>query len=265
MSGAEKLTQRQITERCIGASIETLLRLANKLSFGQEVDDRLEVLLASIISAANGARAIMRLYADRPYSEAMHTLLRSLAELVINACYLQIASEEELNSYRLYDTIMLDKAQRLIRELRPNFLSGAPKQTLVAFREHAEQVKQQTRDTVSNNSWTKTALHDRAIALDDRYKFELFKFISRVIYSSGHSYTHWTFASLTQPVEFLRTGNHDDAATRSEAYLALFGTAQVLHIFSLFICVHKDPNEIASNELVQDLMETYDDSPSALG
>jgi hypothetical protein len=155
MTDAEKLAQREISSKCVDLSVETMLDLGNAILAKEKWDDRLEILLASILTASNRGRAIKRLYADRPFAEAMHILLRSLAELVITASYLQIASEAELNSYRKYDTLMLEKSLRLTREIRPDFLSRAPQEELDKFDKHAEKVKRETQDVVSGTSWTK--------------------------------------------------------------------------------------------------------------
>jgi hypothetical protein len=62
---------------------------------------------------------------------------------------------------------------------------------------------------------------------------------------------------MQSQIEFLRSGEHDDEATKDSADFAVFGTAQVLHYFNLFIALSQ--NEYLPNiTVVHGLMDTYD-------
>jgi hypothetical protein len=260
MSKAEKLIQRERARKCVELSIDTQLKLGNRLLAKESTDSRREVLIPSILRAVNLGRAIMRLETDRPYAEAMFTLLRSLAELVINASYIQVARDEEVKSYLTYDSIMLEKSLRLAREVEPDFLSGGSKETMDTFMENFSKVSEETKDVVSVSSWTRLPLHNRAVAIDKRYHYEKFQFISRVIYGWGHSYTHSTFASLQHHVKFLETGVQDDEAIKDDADLAVFGVAQVLHYFNQFISANQTLDEFDSLMSVQKLIDEIDEA-----
>lgn len=137
-------TKRLIAEKCIEISSHSLMGMGHNLGHGKINDSRMEILLAAIVRTVNCGGAIQRLYADRPYSEEMNVLLRSLAEMVITASYLQIAPEEEVESYRSFDSIMLSKAMRLADELIPGCIDSIPEQLRNAFEKHADDVRQAT-------------------------------------------------------------------------------------------------------------------------
>ncbi|MCU1247076.1 MAG: hypothetical protein JWQ49_105 [Edaphobacter sp.] len=257
----EQRTKRQIVEQCIDITTGTLLTMVRDISDGKLVDSRLEVLLASIVRATNCGAAIKRLYADRPFSEEMHTLLRSLAELVINASYLQIAPEKELESYLKYDSIMLAKTIRLAGEVRPEVLERISQTTRDAFAKHVDEVMLETGDTISGTSWTKLDLHSRGVAVDKHLSVELFQFLSRVLYPSGHSYTHSTYSSLRGPIETFQTGEYNEVAVKEDANLALFGTAQALHVFAMSTSLIKGIDTNVALEVVQNLLQTGSDMP----
>ena len=157
MKPAEEVrwTKRQIAGKCIEISRHTLLAMGHKLGHGKLNEPRLEVLLAATVRTVNCSGAIERLYADRPYSEEMNILLRSLAEMVINASYLQVCSEDELESYRRHDLLMLSKAMRLANDLIPGSIDSIPMATRDAFEKDANEAKQAISGTASQTNWTK--------------------------------------------------------------------------------------------------------------
>ena len=256
-------TKRKICVKCIESSSHILLEMGHKQGHGKVNDDRMEILLAATVRAVNSSRAIQLLYVDRPYSEEMHILLRSLAEMVINAAYLQMAPEEELESYRRFDSIMLSKAMRLANELIPGCIDSIPEETRMAFEKHADEVTQAISSTASKTSWTKKDLHSRAGKVDEVLGTGIVQFLSRIVYPHGHAYIHGNFSSLSATIDSFRTGEYDEAAVREEADHALFGTAQALHVFTMIISGLKhDESFNAQMSNVQDLLEQYNDAPS---
>lgn len=267
MKPAEEVrwTKRRIAEKCIEISSHTLLEMGHKLGHGKLNEPRLEILLAATARTVNCSGAIERLYADRPYSEEMNVLLRSLAEMVINASYLQVSSEDELESYRRHDSIMLSKAMRLANDLVPGSVDSIPIATRDAFEKHADEVKQATSGTGTRTSWTKKDLHSRAIVVDNQLGTEILQFLSRIVYPHGHAYTHASFSSLSSTIDSFRTGTYDADAIRDEADHALFGTAQALHVFTMSISLLKhEYSHNAHREVVQNLLRQYNDAPSAI-
>jgi hypothetical protein len=259
----EQLTKRQIAERCLTTGVETLLQLAEEVA-GHPVGPRLEILLASILRAVRCGAAIQSLYVDLPYSEEMHTLLRSLAELVINASYLQIATPEELNSYLKYDAVMTAKTMRRALDFRSDALDYIPKDRQETLRKHGDEVREEIKDTISKTSWTKTDIHRRAVKLDEEFKCDIFRLTSTIIYSQGHVYIHSTYSSLTAPIVALRTGERDVISMRREADDALYGASQVLYLFSRFICTYMQIEVTASIGYVNSLIGTYYEAPSVI-
>jgi hypothetical protein len=258
-------TKRQIAEKCIEISSHTLLEMGRILGHGKINESRLEILLAAIVRTVNCSGAIQRLYVDRPYSEEMNVLLRSLAEMVVNADYLQISSEEEVESYRQFDSIMLSKSMRLANELIPGCIDSIPETLRTAFEKHADEVRHATSSVTSQTSWTKKDLHSRASAVDKALGTEILQFLSRIVYTHGHYYTHATFSSLTATIDSFRTGACDEAAIREDADFALFGTAQALHVFAMSISLLKKVDGYEAHlELVQDLLKQYNDAPSTV-
>lgn len=238
--------------------------MGHDLGHGKLNESRMEILLASIVRAINASGAIQRLYADRPYSEEIHTLLRTLVELVINAAYLQICSEGELASYRQYDTLMLSKVMRLANELFPGCIDHISEPTRNAFSKHTDEVRQATAGTVANTSWTKLDLHSRAVAADKHLGTQILQFLRRFVYSHGHTYTHGTFSSLEVTIDSFRTGQFPEARAREDADFALFGTAQTLHVFAMTINLLKNIGFDAHLSVVQDLLKQYNDAPSTI-
>ena len=267
MSAAEEdtWTKRQIAEKCIEISSHTLLEMGRILGHGKINESRLEILLAAIVRTVNCSGAIQRLYADRPYSEEMNVLLRSLAEMVVTGSYLQIATGDEVESYRQFDSIMLSKSMRLANELIPGCVESIPETLREAFEKHADEIRQATNGVASQTSWTKKDLHSRASAVDKTLGADILQFLSRIVYAHGHYYTHATFSSLTATIDSFRTGACDEAAIREDADFALFGTAQALHVFAMSISLLKKVDGYEAHlELVQDLLKQYNDAPSTV-
>lgn len=267
MKPAEEVrwTKRQIAGKCIEISRHTLLAMGHKLGHGKLNEPRLEVLLAATVRTVNCSGAIERLYADRPYSEEMNILLRSLAEMVINASYLQVCSEDELESYRRHDLLMLSKAMRLANDLIPGSIDSIPMATRDAFEKDANEAKQAISGTASQTNWTKKDLHSRATIVDNQLGTEILQFLSRIVYPHGHAYTHTSFSSLSSTIDSFRTGAYNADAIRDAADHALFGTAQALHVFTMSISLLKQEDSHNTHlEVVQELLKQYNHAPSAI-
>jgi hypothetical protein len=251
-------TKRQVAEDIISICGGMLMQMGKKVGDGRLADTRLEVMLAAIVRTVNSANAIKLLYTERPYSEEMNTLLRPLVELIVNACYIQIASDAEVECYRTYDTVMLEKSIRLAEEIVPTGLSGVTPENRKLFAEHIKTINQTFAGVMSTTSWTKLDLTSRGSAIDKHTGLTNCHFLTKVVYRIGHTYTHATYGSLENTIDTFKTGQFSSNTVIDEADLALYGTSQALRSFAeIVIVLNNDQSYGEELKCVRALQSAY--------
>ena len=210
--------------------------------------------------SVNTAAAINRLWADKPYSEEMGVLVRSLAEGMINAAYLQVAPEAELQSYIAYDDIMLSKTLDFADEMTPENVAPVREDLRAILEERASKAKASFSNVMSGTSWTKLDLHSRAMKVKEHTGGDTTTFLSRMVYRHGHSFTHSTYASLHSDITALRTGSYPIEQVEGDAEHNLLAAAQSLYGFALtVILLTKESQPEPRLAVIQSLLKRYND------
>ena len=247
--------------------------MVQTLGEGQLCNNRLEILLASMVRSVNTSRAIRHLWTERPYAEEMGVLVRSLAEGIINATYLQIADPREVESFVQFDGVELSKTLGFFDELRPPTMPEIRTDLRSALDERVAAVQPEVREAMTKTSWTSRNLHDRAVAVDNflnRQQDEvidkatstiLMTFISRLVYRHGHTYTHATFSSLGPTIFSLRTGSYAEEDVWATAEHNLLITGHSLYAFALALALLKHLSMFDKTlDQVSRLLQMYNES-----
>ena len=168
---------------------------------------RRAILVGSAVRLSEMVRAI-ELLSDNGFDEEVCAVSRMLIEVVVNAAYLQVADEAELNSYLHFDSqyslnklsmsefAEQDEASRSDREMR---LEAARNKT-------------GRKDTAL--SWSKRQLVDRAELAEQVVKLPVLVNIVRNVTASVNFSVHGTLLSLGRSLCPL-IGLHEDAMRQS--------------------------------------------------
>lgn len=253
--------RRGICEQCIAICSDILLSVAQRISQQYPVSDRQEIVIASIARSINMSGAIRRLWADRPYAEEMGVLVRSLAEGMVNAAYIQIASDAEVNSYMAYDDIMLSKTLGFADELKPTDVPGVRADFRQVLEERAAEAKSNFSNIMSNTSWTKLNLHERSVEVAKHITGDTMAYLSRLVYRHGHTYTHATYGSLHAEIMALRTGAYPSEQVEQCAEHNLLLAAQCMYGFTLVLMqLTREPEYKPTLNSVPVLLNRYTES-----
>ncbi len=214
---------------------------------------RLEILMASCLKALRMNRAILEL-APSLYTEEMSVLLRTLAELVINAAYLQIANEPEVSNYRSFDAIA---SLVMLNDFEKN--SGHSNKVVPELRQRAEKNAAEALALcglrLSSRSWTIKTVFMRAKVVDDKISQSAFRGFTNSIYQNGHTYTHSAYQSLSTYCGLLCGNAPDESLLMEQARDTMFGATLALQILVVFINdihdLHLNDEIIAGAELMR--------------
>src|ERR1700683_2244442 len=144
------------------------------------------ILIHSMLRATRTGDAQL-LLSEGLYSEEMHCVNRALAEISINAAYLQIADEPEVDSYLRYDKLA---TARIVQKMN----TSMPK----AHRLDQSQelgIRQLLAQTL-NDSWSSKSVPLRAREVDRDCQVDLMTATALFVYSAGHSHVHGTASSV---------------------------------------------------------------------
>jgi hypothetical protein len=139
--------------------IQRMINIINK----REMDDRIDILLASSLKSIRHVQAIFMLLQDL-HVEEMAVLLRTLAETVVNSAYLQYATEAELLAFKHHGPI----ARNIMMKDWEDSSGGAffvPAELKRRTRERAEKASELSNLPMNRREWTRKNLFDRAKAI----------------------------------------------------------------------------------------------------
>lgn len=158
----------------------------------REPSVRAKYLYASVLKILRMGRAVEHV-AKGAYAEEVRAMSRTMAEVVINAAYLQEAEEKELSRFEHFDT---QSAYRHAERLRP--LTG---RTLPVSDQHkidtvVAQARLRTGRKDSDPTWSSRNVTQRAEYTDKTTKLNLMVPLVRTAYVYGHSAVHGTYDSL---------------------------------------------------------------------
>lgn len=197
---------------------------------------QLTVLLGSILKAMESTTAIVHL-GEIGLSDEMNVLLRTLVELVINACYFQYSSDEELERYIHFDAIANHTAIEDFNRAnkgRNKFAIDLTKRTK-AYAEAANKASGLSLEKRQWNVETKT-LKQRADVIDTRIKATIFAEFLATVYVTGSGYTHAGFKTLHKHAYYLQTGNREHPLeTAYGVNTAIYGVTYALDVLGKYL------------------------------
>jgi hypothetical protein len=153
----------------------------------------------------------------------MSALTRTMAEVAISACYLQIAEEVEVQSFRNFDTQKtLKMAVMLEPFLGPNAV--ASKEHKIKLEAMAAKAKTFSQREDTQPSWSKKSVYEQAKALDLSMKKDRFVILKASTWEYAHPYVHGTFRSFRGVASQLKHGVFPhDKERKEEMYHSIAG------------------------------------------
>jgi hypothetical protein len=153
---------------------------------------RLLIFYGSILKLQQMARAA-ELLAQGGFVEEIQAVGRTMAEITINAAYLQDAEDEEIDRFRHFDT---QCAFKHATRLRPHASTKLTSEELQRIEAVAQQARRLTGRKDIDTSWSKRTLLQRAEYSDKNTRLDIMKVLALTSYAQGHSAIHGTFDSL---------------------------------------------------------------------
>jgi len=207
----------------------------------QQPEDRvgilkLRILQLSTLRAVRLAQAAL-LLDEHGFVEEVLSLSRTLAEVVISGCYLQIASDEKVESFLAFDSQKSYHMSATLEEfLEPEgIISEEQRDELKAIVAKAR-ARSKRKDT--DNSWNTESVYQMAQALDATMAAGtyLFTTVKASIYQFGHPYVHGTFGSFSAVRQWMaeRTFPADDRRAE-QRFQSAEGVYQCLAALCIYI------------------------------
>lgn len=195
---------------------------------------QLTILLGSILKASESTTAIVHL-GKIGLSDEMNVLLRTLVELIINTCYLQSSSGEEIERYIRFDAIANHTAMEDFKRAnkgRNKFAVALTKRT----RAHAEAASEASGLSLTKREWTTKTLKKRADSIDTHIKSTMFAEFLATVYVTGSGYTHAGFKTLHKHAYYLRTGKREHPLETAYCVTnAIYGVTYALDVFGRYL------------------------------
>ena len=200
---------------------------------------RHSVLLGAVMKADENANAIRHLAQINAIDE-MHVLLRTFVEMTVNVCYLQYASEAEIERFIHHDAIAglisledFNRAQAGI--------SKVPADLERRTAAHAANASTASGLSVKARQWSSETknLFDRAKIVDDSVGNADLRTLMASTYVSGSGYDHGSFKTLHKHAYYLRTGQvRHRLETAFGVNCAIQGLIYASHMFARFLAAY---------------------------
>jgi hypothetical protein len=171
---------------------------------------RLSVLIATAMKAINTSNAIRMLCVERPYFEEMYVLVRTLIESIVNGAFIQIAEDDEVNSFLHFDSISLSKSIRVAQTVSPEAVNTMSEKLRDEFRVHTDSIKQMIGKTEQDFSWTRLDIVSKGERIDRELGVPAFGVVCKVLFPTSHTYVHGGYRSLETYIHPERVGVHED-------------------------------------------------------
>lgn len=197
---------------------------------------RLSVLLGSILKAVESTIAIAHL-ADIGSSDEMNVLLRTLVELIVNACYFQYSSDTELDRYIHFDAIASHTAMEdfMQADKGRNKLGAALTKRTKAYADAANKASGLSLKKRQWNVETRN-LKERADLIDSQLNTKMFAVFLATVYITGSGYTHAGFKTLHKHAYYLRTGEREHPLESAYGVNSvIYGVTYALDIFGIYL------------------------------
>lgn len=191
--------------------------------------ERHAILIYSALRASRTGSAAL-LLSNRAFAEEIGALNRGLAEVCINAAYLQIASELELDNYLSRDVPALASRIQRMQSALPRKDRGSAAES-AKLRDLTSQSGALTQD-----GWSNKKVMLRAKETDSFLKSSLMVPLALFVYEAGHTHVHGTALSVAGVGNWFLDGAKEDSEGRVAATTAaLNGTACCLYSLISFI------------------------------
>jgi hypothetical protein len=260
ISKTEDLTDRELLLKAREICCETLrlfcAHFNERLPLADLPGARLSILIATAAKAINTSDAIRMLCVERPYFEEMNVLVRSLIESIVNGAFIQIATDDEVNAFRHFDSISLSKALRIAQGVSPEALNILSEKLRDDFRAHADSIKAMLGKDEKEFSWTRLDVASRGDRIDKALGVPAFSPVCKVLFPSLHVFVHGSYRSLEtyMPTEGGRV------LLQNLAFQA-DGALHMMDVALLALCITM--NQLATDRLdnwlavIQSILVTY--------
>lgn len=186
------------------------------------------LILSSAVSKLNElVRVILQIRSIDAIDE-MHILLRSMLELVVNACYLQHASEDEVRKYLHFDPINSHTALTDLERASSGKLR-IPLELAERTTKLATDASAASNLALGSREWSKKNLFKRAVSVDRAIGGDDFAMLMANIYVTGSGYVHITYKTLDRHAKWLLHSEQEHPLR------ILFGTNNAIHGVALVL------------------------------
>jgi len=196
----------------------------------------LTILLGTILKAKESIKAIIHLGTIRSIDE-MHVLLRTLVEMIVNTCYLQYSSQEELKRYIHFDPIAGHTALNDFMKATQG-RSKVDKTLTKRTKEHAINANKESGIPLLKREWSVDARHlsERVKIIDANIGGTEFAELLATVYVTGSGYTHGGYKTLHKHAHYLRGGEPEHPlGTAYGVNSALYGAIYALLMFGRYL------------------------------
>lgn len=184
------------------------------------------ILIHSLLRAARTGDAQL-LLSEGLYSEEMQCVNRALAEISINAAYLQIAVEAETDSYLRYDQLA---TARVVQKMN----TSMPKTHRLGQAEELR-TRQLLAQPMNESGWSSKTVPQRAREIDKECGVDLMTTTALFVYNASHLHVHGTASSVAPIGDWMLGGADQNNPERLDSTVAaLNGTALCLLSLSVF-------------------------------
>lgn len=224
-----------------GASLlltRVALELVDALNAVEPKDKRVRILQLSTLRAVRLAQPAL-LLDEHGFVEEVLSLSRTLAEVVISGCYLQIASDEKVESFLAFDSQKSYHMSATLEEfLEPEWIISEKQRDELKAIVAKARARSKRKDT--ENSWNTESVYEMAQVLDATMPASTFLFttVKASTYQFGHPYVHGTFGSFSAVRQWMAEGTFPADDRRAEQrFQAAEGVYQCLAALCIYINV----------------------------
>jgi Family of unknown function (DUF5677) len=219
--------------------INIALELVEALNAVHPKDKRVIILQLSTLRAVRLAQAAL-LLDEHDFVEEVLSLSRTLAEMVISCCYLQIASPEKVESFLAFDSQKSYHMSATLEEfLGPEAIISEEERDKLKTIVASARARSKRKDT--DNTWNTESVYQMAQALDTTMVAgsHLFTFVKATTYQFGHPYVHGTWGSFSAVRRWMAEGTFPGDSRRAEQrFQAAAGVYQCLAALCVYINEH---------------------------
>ena len=185
------------------------------------VTERSLILFSAVTKLHELSRVILQIRSIDAVDE-MHILLRSMLELMVNACYLQNASDEDVTKFLHFDPINSHTAMMDL-ERASNGRLKIPQELADKTTRLASEANAVSHLPLGSRDWSKKNLFKRAVAVDQTFGTDDFAMLMANIYVTGSGYVHTSYKTLGRHAKWLLGGEVEHPLR------IMFGTNNAIH------------------------------------